>query len=104
MWGSKREVLQRLDRIEYKLDQLLSGERTMAIDLTALTASVQADTDATSSAIKLLQGLSSQIAALQSASTDPATAAAISALASQISSQATSLAAAVTANTPATTP
>ena len=64
-------------------------------DLTNLTASVQADTDATNSAITLLNSLAAQITA---AAGDPV---ALQSLADSISANASSLAAAVAANTPA---
>jgi hypothetical protein len=66
----------------------------MALDLTALQAAVQKDTDAENSAITLLNGLS---AALTAAKADPA---AVQAIADQLSSNADALAAAVVANTP----
>lgn len=69
--------------------------------LDALTAKVNAEATVEQSAITLLQGLSAQIAALKSGSTDAATAAAIDALASQVGTQTQTLADAVTANTPA---
>lgn len=64
-------------------------------DLTALTAQVQANTDAEASAIALLNGLSAQLAAV---ATDPAK---VSDLANSLKSSADALAAAVVANTPA---
>jgi hypothetical protein len=66
----------------------------MALDLTALQAAVQKDTDAENSAITLLNGLSS---ALTAAKADPV---AVQAIADQLSANADALAAAVVANTP----
>lgn len=71
----------------------------MAADLSALQQAVAADTNATTSAITLIQGLAAQIAALANAPTvDPA---ALQALSDSINAQASALANAVTANTPA---
>lgn len=64
-------------------------------DLSALTAAVTNETNVVASAITLIQGLASQIAAN---ATDPV---AISALASQLTSSASALATAIAANTPA---
>lgn len=91
-----------LARIERKLDAVLSlltlyGDRTMS-DLAALTAQVAQNTSVEQSAVTLIQGLASQLAA---AGTDPV---ALSALQSQLNASATALAAAVTANTPAAPP
>jgi prophage DNA circulation protein len=91
-----------LSRIEHKVDRLLAGLQTVETEMTAiddavaaLTTQVQANTDAESSAITLIQGLATQIASLAS---DPA---AITALAAKLKTSADSLAAAVMANTPA---
>lgn len=67
-------------------------------DLAALTAQVAQNTSVEQSAVTLIQGLASQLAA---AGTDPV---ALSALQSQLNASATALAAAVTANTPAAPP
>ena len=86
-----------LRRIEEKIDQLLKqGEKIMA-DLTALTAAVTNNTQVEASAVTLIQGLASQLAAV---ATDPV---AVAALAQQINDSATALAAAITTNTPAAT-
>lgn len=77
------------------LVQLIERDKTMATDLTALTAAVTNETTVEASAVTLLQQLSSQLA---SVATDPV---AVAALASQINAGATALAAAITANTPA---
>jgi len=63
-----------------------------------LATQVQANTDAEASAVTLITGLASQIAA---AATDPAK---VTALAAQLKSSADRLAAAVVANTQPTTP
>jgi tryptophanyl-tRNA synthetase len=73
------------------------GKRTMA-DLTALTAQVQANTSVEQSAVTLIQGIASQLAA---AGIDPTK---LAALQSQLSTSATALAAAVAANTVAAPP
>jgi hypothetical protein len=67
---------------------------TMA-DLTALTASVTANTTVTGSVLTLLQGLSAQ---LKAAGTDPA---ALASLQSQIDANTAAMTAAVSTNTPA---
>lgn len=67
----------------------------MALDLNALTASVQANTDAEQSAITLITQLADEIRA------NAGDQAAVDALATQLQDQAASLAAAVVANTPA---
>ena len=81
------------------LDKALgeNGKETskMALDLTQLTADVQADTDAVNAAVKLLSTLSAEIAANVN---DPA---ALTALASTLEAITAALAAAVAANTPA---
>jgi chromosome segregation ATPase len=67
----------------------------MSAELDQLTVDVKKTTDVEDSAITLLQGLSSQIAALKN---DPA---ALQALSTQLNSKADELASAVVANTPA---
>lgn len=63
--------------------------------IAALTSQVQANTDAETSAVILIQGLAAQIAAVAN---DPA---AVTALAAKLKTSADALAAAVVANTPA---
>ena len=82
-------------RIESKLDQLLQGATTMAIDLTQLTTDVSADTDAVNSAVTLLTQLAAEITANAN---DPV---ALAALAASLETNTANLAAAVTQNTPA---
>lgn len=92
----------------------ISKNMTMpnAIDLTALTAAVTADTDATNAALNLITSFGQQLGALTTqlaqanaaASPTPdqvAAQAAIATLSSQIQTNASALAAAITANTPA---
>ena len=67
-------------------------------DLTALTAQVAQNTSVEASAVTLIQGLASQLAA---AGTDPV---ALATLQSQLQTSASALAAAITANTPAASP
>jgi hypothetical protein len=64
------------------------------LDLTNLTAAAQAETDAETAAINLLQSLATQLSA---AKADPA---AVQAIADQLNTNAAALAAAVVANTP----
>lgn len=91
----QRLVLQRLDRIEYNLEQLTKGAVTMSKQLDDLTAQVAANTSVEQSAITLIQGLHDQLVA---AGTDPAK---LEALQTQLKASADALAAAVSANTPA---
>ncbi len=70
----------------------------MSTELDTLTAQVTANTTVEGSAIVLIQGLASQIAA---AGTDPAK---LSALSASLKVSADALAAAITANTPAAPP
>ena len=94
-----------LSRIEYKLDVLtrlfvaeLSLERIMSAQLDQLTAQVAKNTSIEESAVTLIAGLASQIAA---AGTDPV---ALQALTDGLTKSANDLAAAIAANTPAQTP
>ena len=66
----------------------------MSAELDALTAQVAQNTSIEGSAVTLIQGLASQIAAVAE---DPAQ---VKALTSQLATSATALAAAITANTP----
>jgi chromosome segregation ATPase len=84
------QMNRRLTRIEGKLT-------SMSAELDKLTADVQRTTDVEDSAIKLLQGLSTQIASLKN---DPA---ALQQLSQQLNSKADDLAAAIVANTPSDT-
>ena len=80
---------------DQKLDLILKEITEMALDLTALTAQVQANTAVEASAVTLIQAIAAEL----SASTgDPA---AIAALAAQLNSSAQALASAIAANTPA---
>jgi hypothetical protein len=96
------EVSAKLDAVLAKLDDVITvfqqEEEQVSLDLSALTAAVQSDTDATSSAVTLIQTLASEITNVAGDQT------AVNDLATQISSAAQSLAAAVTANTPAAPP
>lgn len=88
----------KLDDIIHLLHRLLEKENRIMADLTALTAQVQANTDAEASAITLLNGLSAQLAAV---ATDPVK---VAELATSLKASADALAAAVVANTPAAPP
>src|SRR5206468_12873247 len=100
MW--RRRLVEQLDRIERKCDQLLvqlsRQENTLMATLDDVQADVTAQTTVVASAVTLLQGLSAQLAAAI-ASGDPAR---IQAIKDAIDSNTTTLAAAVAANT--TTP
>lgn len=69
--------------------------RSIMADLTVLTAQVKRNTDVTSSAVQLIQGIAAQ---LKVASGDQT---AVDTLATQLQTSADSLAAAIVANTPA---
>ena len=100
-----RGVHDKLDRILAQVSAVILLEAQMDAALQAklddLTAKVNQETTVNASAVTLLQGLTAEIAALKSTTTDPAVLAAIDTLASSVSAQTASLAAAVTANTPA---
>ena len=95
-----RGLIPKLDLIIALLNKLSNQEKTMAIDLTKLTAEIAANTSVTASVEALVSNLAAQIAAIPT-STDPATQAALDALVQSLNANDTSLAAAVVANTPA---
>ncbi len=83
-----------VDSLHYRLHNFIRGDFTaMSQDLTALQNAVTADTDATNSALTLIQGIASQ---LKSAGSDPTK---LQALVDQLNTNASALAAAVAANT-----
>jgi chromosome segregation ATPase len=97
----KCEVLERLKRLESKLDaalaalvELSQGEAIMSAELDALTAQVKQNTDLEASAVTLIQGLAAQI---QAARDDPAK---LDALTAELRQKADALADAITTNTP----
>ena len=97
MWrrtGIDEDIVRRLERIECKLNRIITEENEIMNDLTALTAQVAAQTTVETSAITLIQGLAAQIKAASGNQ------AAIDALTSQLQTSASALAAAITANTP----
>lgn len=103
----QRSLSERLDHIERTLRlcraMLLLLIRKENIEMAAiddLKAEVARDTDVTSSAVTLLQGLHDQLAAAIAAG-DPA---AIQAVADQLRTNTDALAASVAQNTPAATP
>ena len=89
-------LMGKLNEISEGIKQILAREAIMSVELDALTAQVQANTDVENSALVLIQGLHDQLVA---AGTDPAK---LSALKTALKSSADALAAAVAANT--TTP
>lgn len=91
-------ILERLDRIEGKLDRILTLETHEMADLTQLTSDVAANSDAVASAVTLLQTIKSE---LDAAGTDPA---ALDALSASLEANTEALANAVVANTPAGPP
>lgn len=96
-----------LDRIEAKLDQLLGQEKThmakLDDEITALTSEVTNNTSVENSAIKVIQGISAQIAAAVAAATaagaTTAQLASLTSLQTTLAANDTALAAAVAANT-----
>ena len=94
------EVLARLDAIFDRLDLISSNQENIMTIMDDLKASVQRNTDAESSVITLLQGISQQLKDALAAN-DPA---AIKAVIDKIDANTAAAAAAVVANTPAATP
>jgi|SRR5882757_4866039 len=96
---------QKLDAIFRAVAALAAKETSMNADVSAklddLRQKVAAETAVNQGAVTLLNGLSAQIAALRSTTTDPTVLAAIDDLAAGVSQQTADLAAAVIANTPA---
>lgn len=86
------------DKLDAILLQLTRMEKSMSQNQDALVAAVTADTDAVSSAVTLLQGLSQQI---KDAGTDQTK---LDALTAQLDGNTKKLADAVVANTPAASP
>lgn len=72
----------------------------MAVDVSALTAEVQRNSDVTASVVQLVQNLAAQIAAIPT-STDPQTQAALDQLKDTLTQNDDAIAAAVVANTKA---
>jgi hypothetical protein len=93
-------------RIEAKLDQILKELSLMSANLSAnflaLQAQVAQNATVEGSAVTLIQGLSTQLAAAIAAQNNGDTAA-LPALQQQLATSATALAAAITANTPPST-
>jgi hypothetical protein len=92
-----------LERIEQKIDLLLQRLNIMSANVSAnflaLQAQVAQNASVEGSAVTLIQGLVTQLAAAIAAQANGDTAA-LPALQSQLATSATALAAAITANTP----
>jgi len=84
-----------------KLDQLLTQETKMAVDLTALTAEVANNTTVDGSIVTLLDNIVTQLQAIEAGSGDAATQTALNALVATLQNNDAGIAAAVVANTPA---
>jgi C4-dicarboxylate transporter len=84
-----------------KLDQLLTQETKMAVDLTALTAEVANNTTVDGSIVTLLDNIVTQLQAIEAGSGDAATQTALNALVATLQNNDSGIAAAVVANTPA---
>lgn len=82
-----------LDRIEMKLDAILTQEKRESMTLQDLKAQVEKNTAVEESAVTLISGLAAQ---LKAQANDPA---AIQALADELTKSAADLGAAITANT-----
>lgn len=100
-----RSLHHKLDQVLVEIDNVKRGLRTLTrleviamANLDALTAQVQANTDAEESAILLIRGLADQLAA---AATDPAK---VQEIVARMKTSADALAAAVVANTTTATP
>ena len=91
----------KLDQINAKLDKLLLGETTMALDITALQTAVAQETTVDSAVETLLTGLSSELQTLITNSGNTVDPAALQAIVNTMTANATTLQAAVSANTPA---
>ena len=87
-----------LDRIEQKLQQILSKENIMSQELDALISEVARNTTVEKSALAAIQGLSAKLA---DAGNDPVK---LAKLRTDLAANDDELAAAVVANTPAATP
>ena len=98
-----RELLETLHAnqlvITAKLNQLLTQETKMAVDLTALTAEVTNNTTVDGSIITLLDNIVTQLQAIEAGSGDAATQTALNALMATLQNNDASIAAAVVANT-----
>jgi C4-dicarboxylate transporter len=84
-----------------KLDQLLTQETKMAVDLTALTTEVANNTTVDGSIVTLLDNIVTQLQAIEAGSGDAATQTALNALVTTLQNNDVGIAAAVVANTPA---
>jgi outer membrane murein-binding lipoprotein Lpp len=94
----KCEVIERLSRIEAKLDQLIREGQTMSAEIDALAAQVEKNTELEASAVTLIEGLAARIEAAQD---DPVR---LRALTDELRQKADVLATAITTNTPPAPP
>ena len=99
-WYTWGDLQAQLNRIETKLNTVITKETAMAVDLAGLTAEVARNTTVEQSVVALVNALAAQIAAFPP-STDPATQAALDGLKSTLSQNDDAIAAAVVANTSA---
>lgn len=105
--GEYEEIINRLTNLRAnqlvimgKLNLLLKQENEMAVDLSALTAEVQKNTDVSESVVQVVANLVAALAAIPP-STDSVTQAAIDDLKAKLSANDEKIAAAVVAGTPA---
>ncbi len=94
-WGSLQA---QLNRIETKLNTVITKETAMAIDLTGMTAELAKNTSVSASAVTAINTLLAQLAAVPP-STDPVTQAAIDNIVANWQANDNTVAAAI-ANTP----
>lgn len=99
-WVTNSDVLAAVARLQASVNQLLTLEQKMAVDLTAITAEVTNNTSVTQSVVTLLNNLTAIIKAIPP-STDPTTQAALDQLTATLKANDATIASAVTANTPA---
>jgi hypothetical protein len=97
--GFFNEVLLNQQQMMSLLNQILTQENAMAVDLTSLTAEVANNTTVDGSIVTLINNLATQIAAIPS--TDAATQTALTALVTTLQTNDAAIAAAVVANTSA---
>jgi small-conductance mechanosensitive channel len=94
------QVLATQQQILRLLQQIITKENQMAVNLAAITAEVANNTSVSQSVVTLVQNLAAQIAAIPP-SNDPVTQAALDQLTQTLTTNDGAIASAVTANTPA---
>ena len=95
-----KEIDRKLDTLLGIVQQILTLEKKMAVDFTAITAEVARQTTVDASIIQLLDNVAAALAAI-APSSDPATQASLDALRATLQANDDAIAAAVVKNTPA---